>query len=51
MYARGLRERQAHDWEDIVLLARDAVRAVPLERHRAVIVDEAQDLSCAWSRW
>ncbi|WIB34178.1 UvrD-helicase domain-containing protein [Curtobacterium sp. MCSS17_005] len=46
-YARGLRERRAHDWEDIVLLARDAVRAVPLERYDAVIVDEAQDLSCA----
>ena len=28
-------------------LARDAVRAVPLERYDAVIVDEAQDLSCA----
>ncbi|MBT1623516.1 AAA family ATPase [Curtobacterium flaccumfaciens pv. oortii] len=46
-YARGLRDRRAHDWEDIVLLARDAVRAVPLERYDAVIVDEAQDLSCA----
>ncbi len=46
-YARGLRERRAHDWEDIVLLARDAVAAVPLERYDAVIVDEAQDLSCA----
>ncbi|MCT9620874.1 nuclease-related domain-containing DEAD/DEAH box helicase [Curtobacterium sp. C2H10] len=46
-YSRGLRERRAHDWEDIVLLARDAVAAVPLERYDAVIVDEAQDLSCA----
>jgi superfamily I DNA/RNA helicase len=46
-YSRGLRERRAHDWEDIVLLARDAVAAVPLERYYAVIVDEAQDLSCA----
>jgi hypothetical protein len=46
-YTRGLRDRRAHDWEDIVLLARDAVRAVPLERYDAVIVDEAQDLSCA----
>ncbi|MFS0730049.1 3'-5' exonuclease [Curtobacterium sp. 1P10AnD] len=46
-YSRGLRERRAHDWEDIVLLARDAVTAVPLERYDAVIVDEAQDLSCA----
>ncbi|MDR6171148.1 UvrD-helicase domain-containing protein [Curtobacterium sp. SORGH_AS_0776] len=46
-YSRELRERRAHDWEDIVLLARDAVAAVPLERYDAVIVDEAQDLSCA----
>ncbi|MDR6572468.1 hypothetical protein J2X60_001108 [Curtobacterium sp. 320] len=46
-YSRGLRERRAHDWEDVVLLARDAVAAVPLERYDAVIVDEAQDLSCA----
>ncbi|MFJ2980737.1 UvrD-helicase domain-containing protein [Curtobacterium sp. NPDC087082] len=46
-YSRGLRDRRAHDWEDIVLLARDAVAAVPLERYDAVIVDEAQDLSCA----
>lgn len=46
-YSRGLLERRAHDWEDIVLLARDAVAAVPLERYDAVIVDEAQDLSCA----
>ncbi|WP_336697143.1 nuclease-related domain-containing DEAD/DEAH box helicase [Curtobacterium sp. USHLN213] len=46
-YSRGLRERRAHDWEDIVLLARDAVAAVQLERYDAVIVDEAQDLSCA----
>ncbi|WJY01963.1 3'-5' exonuclease [Curtobacterium sp. 458] len=45
-YSRGLRERRAHDWEDIVLLARDAVAAAPLERYDAVIVDEAQDLSC-----
>ncbi|MFJ4220795.1 3'-5' exonuclease [Curtobacterium luteum] len=46
-YSRALRERRAHDWEDIVLLARNAVAAVPLERYDAVIVDEAQDLSCA----
>ncbi len=46
-YTRGLRDRRAHDWEDIVLLALDALRAVPLERYDAVIVDEAQDLSCA----
>lgn len=46
-YTRGLRERRASDWEDAVLLARDAVREVPLDRYSAVIIDEAQDLSCA----
>ncbi len=46
-HSRGLLERRAHDWEDIVLLARDAIASVPFERYDAVIVDEAQDLSCA----
>lgn len=46
-YARWLRERRGLDWEDVVLLARDALRAEPLDRYDAVIVDEAQDLSCA----
>ncbi|ROS72168.1 nuclease-like protein [Curtobacterium sp. PhB130] len=46
-YSRGLRERRVTDWADLVLLARDAVAEVPLDRYDAVIVDEAQDLSCA----
>ncbi|KQO65179.1 hypothetical protein ASF23_03445 [Curtobacterium sp. Leaf261] len=46
-YSRGLRERRVTDWEDIVLLARDAMAEVPLDGFDAVIVDEAQDLSCA----
>ncbi|WIB61436.1 3'-5' exonuclease [Curtobacterium sp. MCLR17_007] len=46
-YSSNLRERRVCDFEDVVLLARDAVRQQPLERYDAVIVDEAQDLSCA----
>ncbi|MCS6524235.1 3'-5' exonuclease [Curtobacterium citreum] len=46
-YATGLRKRGGTDWEDVVLMARDALRERPLDRYGAVIVDEAQDLSCA----
>ncbi|WP_267424860.1 MULTISPECIES: nuclease-related domain-containing DEAD/DEAH box helicase [unclassified Curtobacterium] len=46
-YSTNLRERRVCDFEDVVLLARDAVRDRPLDRYDAVIVDEAQDLSCA----
>jgi len=46
-YERGLRRRDAHDFADVILLARDSLRATPLERYGAVIVDEAQDLTCA----
>ncbi|KTR04602.1 nuclease [Curtobacterium luteum] len=46
-YDRGLRKRGLTDWEDVVLLARDALRERPLAGYDAVIVDEAQDLSCA----
>ncbi|MFJ3383396.1 MULTISPECIES: UvrD-helicase domain-containing protein [unclassified Curtobacterium] len=46
-YSANLRERRVCDFEDVVLLARDALRDQPLDRYDAVIVDEAQDLSCA----
>jgi len=46
-YSANLRLRGVCDFEDVVLLARDALREVPLDRYDAVIVDEAQDLSCA----
>lgn len=46
-YSTNLRTRGVCDFEDVVLLARDAVRGFPLDRYDAVIVDEAQDLSCA----
>jgi len=46
-YDRGLRRRGVHDFADVILLALDSLRAKPLERYGAVIVDEAQDLTCA----
>jgi len=46
-YEQGLRRRDAHDFADVILLARDSLRATPLDRYGAVIVDEAQDLTCA----
>ncbi|PZE88908.1 nuclease [Curtobacterium sp. MCBD17_008] len=46
-YTSNLRQRGVCDFEDTVLLARDAVREIPLDRFDAVIIDEAQDLSCA----
>ncbi|WP_423924195.1 UvrD-helicase domain-containing protein [Frigoribacterium sp. 2-23] len=46
-YEQGLRRRNAHDFPDVILMARDSLRANPLERYGAVIVDEAQDLTCA----
>jgi hypothetical protein len=46
-YSEGLRSRGAIDWEDLILLAKDSLLARPLEDFSAVIVDEAQDLSCA----
>ncbi len=49
-YSANLRRRGVCDFEDTVLLARDALRALPLDRYDAVIVDEAQDLRARWSR-
>lgn len=46
-YDRGLRRRGITDLEDVVLLARDALRERPLAGYDAVIVDEAQALPCA----
>jgi hypothetical protein len=46
-YDHGLRRRNAHDFADVILMARDSLRTQPLERYGAVIVDEAQDLTCA----
>jgi hypothetical protein len=46
-YDRGLRKRSLTDREDVVLLARHALRERPLAGYDAVIVDEAPDLSSA----
>ncbi len=50
-YNRELRARQSHDWADVITMAEAELRREPLaEPYSAVIVDEAQDLSCAMVR-
>lgn len=46
-YDRRMREQGIHDFADLILLAGAALREQPLDRYSAVIVDEAQDLTCA----
>ena len=50
-YDAGLRARRIHDYADVVLLAEAELRRRPLRSpYSAVIVDEAQDLTCAMVR-
>ena len=49
-YHYALREAQVHDFADIILLAEQSLNKAPLEGYSAVVVDEAQDLSCAMIR-
>jgi superfamily I DNA/RNA helicase len=49
-YEQELRRRELLDWDDLVLEAEASLQAEPLDRYDAVIVDEAQDLSCAMLR-
>ncbi|MEB0001904.1 UvrD-helicase domain-containing protein [Cryobacterium sp. RTC2.1] len=49
-YESLLRTREVHDDADLILLAEAALRAKPMVGYTAVIVDEAQDLSCAMIR-
>jgi hypothetical protein len=49
-YDGELRRRRVHDFADVILLAEAELRRAPLDRYSAVIVDEAQDLSCAMVR-
>lgn len=50
-YELALQERGIFDWEDVILEAEASLAAQPLEPgYAAVIVDEAQDLSCAMIR-
>jgi hypothetical protein len=49
-YQAGLTSRGIHDFDDVILLAEQSLRAHPLETYGAVVIDEAQDLSCAMIR-
>ncbi len=50
-YDRQLRKAGVHDFADVILLAEAELARQPLENgYGAVIVDEAQDLSCAMVR-
>ena len=50
-YDEELRARGVHDYADLILLAEQALRIAPMtEPYTAVLVDEAQDLSCAMIR-
>lgn len=49
-YGHELTTRGAHDWADLVLMAERELAREPSEDYAAVIVDEAQDLSCATIR-
>ncbi|MEO8261832.1 MAG: UvrD-helicase domain-containing protein [Pseudolysinimonas sp.] len=49
-YEIALQERGIFDWEDVILEAEASLVAAPLATYSAVIVDEAQDLSCAMIR-
>jgi len=49
-YARALSAAGVSDYPDIILLAEASLRANPLLGYCAVVIDEAQDLSCAMVR-
>ncbi len=49
-YDAELRRTGSHDFADVILLAEASLRATPLLGYSAVIIDEAQDLSCAMIR-
>lgn len=49
-YEEAISARNVLDWEDLVLEAEASLAATPLLGYSAVVVDEAQDLSCAMVR-
>ncbi len=49
-YDHELKKRGVHDWADLVLMAERELQKEPSDEYMAVIVDEAQDLSCATVR-
>jgi hypothetical protein len=49
-YEEAITARNILDWEDVVLEAEASLTETPLLGYSAVVVDEAQDLSCAMIR-
>ena len=49
-YEHELRRLRINDFADVILLAERELQREPLDGYSAVIVDEAQDLSCAMVR-
>jgi hypothetical protein len=49
-YDRELRSRGIHDFDDVILQAEASLRSEPIEGYAGVIIDEAQDLTCAMVR-
>ena len=49
-YTAELRARNIHDFADVILLAEQSLNDQPLEGYSAIVVDEAQDLTCAMIR-
>jgi len=49
-YEEAIAKRGILDWGDVVLEAESSLAETPLRGYSAVIVDEAQDLSCAMIR-
>ncbi|MET4780781.1 UvrD-helicase domain-containing protein [Glaciihabitans sp. UYNi722] len=49
-YDAELRTAGVCDFADVILLAEQSLRNIPLEGYSAVVIDEAQDLSCAMIR-
>jgi hypothetical protein len=49
-YDRELRRTGTHDFADVILLAEASLTTTPLDGYSAVIIDEAQDLSCSMIR-
>ncbi len=49
-YQSELRSRGICDFDDVILMAEASLREHPLDLYGAVVIDEAQDLSCAMMR-
>jgi hypothetical protein len=49
-YDAALRQSRINDFADVILLAEQSLLKTPLEGYSAVVIDEAQDLSCAMIR-